>query len=110
MTPIRYGFKMTGVARLSRQMLAGVGILLREHWRAVQYLAAVLGATLFLSAQPRRWGRTVRGVFSRQFSSFGVESVPFILILAVLVGISVGVQLWVLAGRLGATQKHCAVP
>ncbi len=93
------------VRRLSRKTLAGVGVFMLEQWQAVQYLAAVLGATLFLIAQPRRWGRTVRGVFSRQFFSFGVESVPFILILAVLVGISVVVQLWIWTGRLGQSQK-----
>jgi phospholipid/cholesterol/gamma-HCH transport system permease protein len=93
------------VHRLSRKTLAGVGVLMLEQWHAVQYLAAVLGATLFLIAQPRRWGRTVRGVFSRQFFSFGVESVPFILILAVLVGVSVVVQLWIWTGRLGQSQK-----
>lgn len=109
MTRIRYSIiKMTletGLARLSRMTLAGVGVLVREQWHGLQYLAAVLGATLFISAQPRRWGRTARGVFSRQFFSFGVESVPFILILAVLVGISVVVQLWIWTGRLGQSQK-----
>jgi phospholipid/cholesterol/gamma-HCH transport system permease protein len=109
MTRIRYSvLKMmleTGPARQSRKMLAGVGVLVLERCRAVQYLAAVLAATLFNCAQPRRWGRTARGVFSRQFFSFGVESVPFILILAVLVGISVVVQLWIWTGRLGQSQK-----
>jgi phospholipid/cholesterol/gamma-HCH transport system permease protein len=108
MTRSRHGFKMmleAGSAGPARKTLAGVGILLREQWHGVQYLAAVLGATLFNSVQPRRWGRTVRGVFSRQFFSFGVQSVPFILILAVLVGISVVVQLWIWTGRLGQSQK-----
>lgn len=108
MTRIRHGFKMmreAGPGGLSRKTLAGVGLLLADQWLGVQYLAAVLGATLFNCAQPRRWGRTVRGVFSRQFFSFGVQSVPFILILAVLVGISVVVQLWIWTGRLGQSQK-----
>ena len=96
----------TGPARrLSWKTLERVGILVLGQWRAVQYLAAVLGTTLFLSAQPRRWGRAVRAVFTRQFFSFGVESVRFILILAVLVGISVVVQLEVWTGRLGQSQK-----
>lgn len=91
--------------RLSWKMLERVGILMLGQWRAVRYLAAVLGTTLFLSAQPRRWGRAVRGVFNRQFFSHGVESVRFILILAVLVGISVVVQLDIWTGRLGQSQK-----
>ena len=92
-------------SRLSRKTLAGVGGFVREQWREVHYLAAVLGTTLFLSAQPRRWRRTVRGVFARQFFFFGVESVRFILIVAVLVGISVVVQLGVWTGKLGQSQK-----
>ena len=92
-------------SRLFRKRLADVGIIALEQWRAVQYLAAVLGTTLFLSAQPRRWRRTVRGVFARQFFFFGVESVRFILILAVLVGISVVVQMGVWTGKLGQSQK-----
>jgi phospholipid/cholesterol/gamma-HCH transport system permease protein len=109
MTSIRYRVikKMLdiGPARLSRKALADVGTLVLEQWHTVQYLAAALGATLFICAQPRRWGRTVRGVFSRQLFSFGVESVPFVLVLAVLVGISVVVQLWIWTGRLGQSQK-----
>src|SRR4030095_16548781 len=90
--------------RLSQNTLAGVGGSARQQWREVQYLAAVLGTTLFLSAQPRRWRRTVRSVFARQLLSSGVESVRFILIVAVLVGISVVVQLGVWTGKLGQSQ------
>ena len=92
-------------SRLSRKTLAGVGAFTREQWRDVQYLAAVLGTTLFLSAQARRWRRTVRGVLARQCFFFGVESVRFILIVAVLVGISVVVRLGVWTGKLGQSQK-----
>ena len=95
----------TGAARLSRKTLAGIGITMLEQWRALLYLAAVLGATLWLGAQPKRWGRVVRRVFARQFFSFGVESVRFILVLAVLVGVSVVVQLEIWTGRLGQSQK-----
>lgn len=93
-----------GGSRLALQTLAGVGGFAREQWREVQYLAAVLGTTLFLGAQPRRWRRTVRGVFARQLLLSGVESVFFVFILAVLVGISVVVQLSVWTGKLGQSQ------
>jgi phospholipid/cholesterol/gamma-HCH transport system permease protein len=92
-------------SRFSRETLAGLGGFARDQWRALQYLAAVTGTTLFLSAQPRRWGRVARGVLARQFFSSGVESVRFILIVAVLVGISVVVQLGVWTDRLGQSQK-----
>lgn len=90
---------------LSWTTLARVGSFVREQCREGLYLMAVLGTTLLLSVQPRRWRRTVREVFQWQFFFFGVESVRFILILAVLVGISVVVQLGVWTGKLGQSQK-----
>ena len=94
-----------GSPRLFQKALGTVGGLAREQWGAVQYLAAVLGTTLFLSAQPRRWQRAVRGVFASQFFFFGVKSVRFILVVAVLVGISVVVQVGVWTDKLGQSQK-----
>jgi phospholipid/cholesterol/gamma-HCH transport system permease protein len=87
-----------------RKMLAGVGDFVRNQYSAVVYLASVLAATLFLSMQPRRWRRTVRGVLAQQCFFFGVESVRFILILAVLVGISVVAQLSLWTGKLGQSR------
>lgn len=91
--------------RRSLKMLAGVGGFARAQWCEVQYLAAVLATTVFLSAQPRRWQRTVRGAFAQQVLLSGVESIRFVLIVAVLVGISVVVQLDVWTGKLGQSQK-----
>ena len=45
----------------SQKILGGLGSFAREQGREVQYLAAVLGTTLFLSAQPRRWRLLVVG-------------------------------------------------
>ena len=90
--------------RLSQKTLAGTGGFVVEQWHATRHLAAVLATTLFLSAQPRRWRRTVHGVFARQILFSGVESIRFILILAVLVGISVVVQLDVWTGKIGQSQ------
>jgi phospholipid/cholesterol/gamma-HCH transport system permease protein len=90
---------------LAQPMLASLGAFVTEQWRELQYLAAVLGTSLFLGAQPRRWRRTVRGVFAQQFLLFGVESIRFILILAVLVGTSIVVQLDIWTGKLGQSQK-----
>src|SRR5437899_11338529 len=92
-------------SRISLKMVSGVGGFARARWRGVHYLAAVLATTLFLSAQPRRWHRTVRGAFARQLLLSGVESIRFILIVAVLVGLSVVVQLDVWTGKLGQSQK-----
>lgn len=92
-------------SRLLLKVLADVGCFARAQWREVQYLAAVLATTVFLSVQPRRWQRTVRAAFARQVLLLGVESVRFILIVAILVGISVVVQLDVWTGKLGQSQK-----
>jgi phospholipid/cholesterol/gamma-HCH transport system permease protein len=68
-------------------------------------LSAVLGTTLFLSVQPGRWRRTIRKVFAQQLLLVGVDSVRFVLVVAVLVGISVVVQLNIWTGKLGQSQK-----
>ena len=92
-------------SRASRGILASLGGLVRSQSRDARYLAAVLATTVFLSAQPRRWRRTVRGVFARQLFLAGVESIRFIFIVAILVGISVVVQLDVWTGKLGQSEK-----
>lgn len=93
---------MLGALRIS---LAGLGGMVSRDLSSLRYLAAVLGTTLLLAAQPRQWRRTVRKVFAQQLLHFGVKSVPFIVILAVLVGISIVVQLDVWTGKLGQSQK-----
>ncbi len=103
-------FRLIGVPLFPRShgpgnMLAGVGAFARSHWGGARYVAAVLATTLFLSIQPRRWLRTVRSAFATQLLLSGVESIRFILIVAVLVGISVVVQLDVWTGKLGQSQK-----
>src|SRR5687767_7680426 len=93
------------VVRASRISLAGIGGMVTRHFGELRFVAAVLGTTLLLGAQPRHWRRTVRKVFAQQLLHFGVKSVPFILVLALLVGISIVVQLDVWTGKLGQSQK-----
>jgi phospholipid/cholesterol/gamma-HCH transport system permease protein len=90
--------------RLVLKTLSGLGDFVRDQCRALLYLTSVLGTTLVLSAQPAHWRRTVRRVLAQQGYFFGVQSVRFILILAVLVGISVVAQLGVWTGKLGQSQ------
>ncbi|MDA1272428.1 MAG: ABC transporter permease [Verrucomicrobia bacterium] len=92
------------VAGRPRQFLARVGGWTKARWCSIRYLAAVLGTTLILGSQPRRWRRTVRSVFARQVFLSGVESVGFVFIVAVLVGISVVVQLDVWTAKLGQSR------
>jgi phospholipid/cholesterol/gamma-HCH transport system permease protein len=101
----RHILRTSAPSRLLGAAFAGIGSSAWKQWRDAKYLAAVLGTSLFLGARFRSWRRTVRGVFTRQVYSYGVQSVPFILILAILVGISVVVQLGVWTGKLGQSQK-----
>ena len=92
------------MVELCLKPLAKIGAFTWEQARGVGYVAAVLGTLLFLGAQPRRWRRTVRAAFARQVLLAGVESVRFTCVVAVLVGISVVVQLQVWSGRVGQSQ------
>lgn len=92
-------------ARLVRPGVAALGKGTREFFGDLRYFAAVLGTSLLMAAQPRQWRRTVRRVFAEQLLHFGVKSVRFVLVLAVLVGMSVVVQLDVWTGKLGQSQK-----
>jgi phospholipid/cholesterol/gamma-HCH transport system permease protein len=95
---------MPDTAPWSSRFLGAIGGFALAQCREARHLAAVLGATFILAAQPRHWRRTVRSAFARQLLSLGVESVPFILVLAGLVGISVVVQLDLWTGKLGQSQ------
>lgn len=90
--------------RVCMQVMAIAGRATRERWRDVLYLAAVFGTILYVGAQPGRWRRTVRQAFANQVYSIGVESLPFIGALAILVGIAVVVQVVVWVGRVGQSR------
>ena len=84
--------------------LTATGRLARTQWRELRHLAAILATALLLGLRPARWRRTVRQVFATQVLHVGVESLPFTLTLAILVGISVVVQMVVWVGRVGQTR------
>ena len=90
--------------RLPRIIAAAVGGIVSRYLGELRFVAAVLGTTILLGAQPRQWRRTVRKVFAQQLLHFGVKSVRFIAVLAVLVGISIIVQLNVWTDKLGQSQ------
>jgi phospholipid/cholesterol/gamma-HCH transport system permease protein len=91
--------------REARISVAGLGGMVTRYLGELRFVAGVLGTTLLLGTKARQWRRTVRKIFAQQLLHFGVKSLPFILILAVLVGISIVVQLDVWTGRLGQSQK-----
>lgn len=105
LSPAKTNLSTNTANRIARANLAALGGMITRFLGDLRFVAAVLGTTLLLAAQPPRWRRTVRNVFAQQLLHFGVKSVPFILVLAVLVGISIVVQLDVWTGKLGQSQK-----
>jgi phospholipid/cholesterol/gamma-HCH transport system permease protein len=84
--------------------VAGIGFYLRAHWQDLRHAAAVIGTVLWLSLQPRHWRRAERQAFARQLLAIGVEPVGFVAALAVIVGISVVVQLTFWTGEAGQSR------
>ena len=86
------------------KIVARVGRFANEHWRALQYVAAVVGTVLYTSLCPGCWTRDVRKKLARQIMAVGVEPFGFVCALAVFVGISVVVQLSFWTGETGQSQ------
>ena len=86
------------------KIVASVGRFAHEHWRALQYVAAVVGTVLYKSLSPRCWTREVRKKLANQVMAVGVEPLGFVCALAVFVGISVVVQLSFWTGEAGQSQ------
>jgi phospholipid/cholesterol/gamma-HCH transport system permease protein len=97
--------KVPDRSRFIRAAVTGVGRRTAGLCCELRYSAAVLGTAVLLGIQPRVWRRTVRKVFSEQLLQFGVKSVRFILVLAILVGFSIVVQLDLWTGKLGQSQQ-----
>ncbi len=72
--------------------------------RSVTYLTAVCAAVLSVAIRPRYWRSTVRNVLSRQILFTGVEATRFIAMIALLVGVSIVVQVQLLLTRLGQSE------
>jgi phospholipid/cholesterol/gamma-HCH transport system permease protein len=70
----------------------------------LRYVAAMIGTVLYLSLQARNWKRAVRYVFAEQVLAIGVEPVVFVCGVALLVGMSVVVQLAFWTGQAGQSQ------
>ena len=81
-----------------------IGAVAVLRWKRVRAVAALVWTVLFLSLRADSWPRTVRNVFARQMLFTGFEALRFILIIAVLIGISVVVQAQVLLGKIGQAE------
>ncbi len=93
------GFRKTIIRAIGR-----LGETVWAQWDELRHAAAVIGTVLYVCVWPRYWVRTVRKAFVRQIVAIGVESVGFVGVVAVFVGITVVVQLVFWVGQAGQSQ------
>ena len=89
---------------MGENVLARIGGFLVERVRSVAHLGGMVSAVLWLAVQPRRWPHTVRDVLARQVLFTGVEAVRFMVLIALLVGVSIVVQVQLLLSRVGQSE------
>ena len=84
--------------------IARVGEMVWTQWDELRHAAAVIGTVLYVGVRPWSWGRVVWNLVARQVLAVGVEPLGFVAGVAVLVGISVVVQLSFWVGAAGQSQ------
>ncbi len=81
-----------------------IGQSVTNKWRETTYLVAVMSSVLRVAFTPRYWPQTVRNVLARQMLFTGVEAIRFVALIAVLMGISIVVQVQLLLTRVGQSE------
>lgn len=84
--------------------LATLGSNARGKLHYFLHVISVSYSVLALAVRPRYWPGTVRDVLARQILFTGVEAVRFISFIALLVGVSIVVQVHVLLARVGQSE------
>jgi phospholipid/cholesterol/gamma-HCH transport system permease protein len=87
-----------------RRIIGGLGEKVWAHWDEIRHSAAVIGTVFRVGLRPRYWVRAARTDFARQVLAIGVEPLWFVGAVAVLVGISVVVQLTTWADEAGQSR------
>lgn len=87
-----------------RNIVTWLGSKATSGWGAWQRVVAIVATTLVLAVQPRYWTRPVRNVFARQVLFTGVEAFWFVSLIALIVGVSIVVQLQFWLGAVGQTE------
>lgn len=82
-------------------VLGGIGRYVVEQTRSISYIVAMICSVLAVAVRPYHWPRTVRNVLSRQILFTGVEAIRFITMIALLVGVSVVVQVQLFTSKVG---------
>jgi len=86
------------------RIVSGFGSFVVQRAQSVAYLTGVVSGALALAVQPRHWPRTVRNVLARQLLFTGVEAIRFISTIALLVGVSIVVQVQLVVSRVGQSE------
>ncbi len=86
------------------KVVAGIGAYTLKKLGSVTHLAALAVGVLTVAVKPRYWRQSVRNVLARQILFTGVEATRFISLIAVLVGLSIVVQVQLLLSRLGQSE------
>lgn len=73
-------------------------------WQRHADLAAVAFTTLTHTLRPSTWPRTTRDVFARQVLFTAIEAVGFVCLIAVMVGISIVVQVQLWLSKVGQSE------
>lgn len=85
----------------SASLLGSLGQWAVDQLRAVSYFLAVICGLIWVVFQPRFHPRTVRNVLARQILFTGVEGTRFVSLIALLIGVTIVVQVQVLLSRVG---------
>lgn len=88
------------------RFVQNIGELVVDQLRKLNFLAAVVVTALWTAVRPRYWkrSRTVGNVLSRQILFTGVEGMGFVSFVAVLVGISIVMQVQMWLSRVGQSE------
>lgn len=86
------------------KIVSDIGRFTVERLRSLAYLTGMITASLKVALRPRHWPQTVRNVLARQILFTGVEAVRFISLIALLVGVSIVVQVQMLLTRVGQSE------
>ena len=81
-----------------------LGEMVWVQWDELRHAAAVIGTVLCLCVRPRYWAHTVRNLFAQQGLAVGVGPLGFVCGVALVVGLSVVVQLAFWTGKAGQSQ------
>lgn len=81
-----------------------LGEMVWVQWDELRHAAAVIGTALCLCVRPRHLAYTVRNLFTQQGLAIGVEPLGLVCGVAVVVGVSVVVQLALWTGKAGQSQ------